>query len=486
MNAVAKQTRPVPSLFYGPEEREKWDDFLTVALSEALQRIPEGPVNPTMDVEVFKQELSDFDFESPRALGELLPWAIEALEGGVVHLTHPRYFGLFNPSPSFPAECAERIVSAFNPQLATSTTSPIAVEMEAHVIRAIAQRAGLPTGSAGHFTSGGTEANFTALTCALTNASPRFGIDGVAAFAGAPTMYVSRDAHLAWHKIAHQSGIGRTSVRLIDVDRTGRMDASRLAEAIAADKANGRVPVMVVATAGTTGAGMIDPLADCAGIARASRAWFHVDAAWGGALIASERLRGALAGIEDADSITMDGHKWFATTMSCGMFITRDAALLSDAFHVSTNYMPSNVQHLDPYVTTVQWSRRFLGLRLFLSLATAGWRGYAEHVERSIELIALLRRELIALGWTIANDSPLAVLCAEPPPNFTDVRSIVREIVASGSAWVSSTVFCDRDVIRMCVTNGWTMPEDIRSLARLLNSSAGSCRSVHVGQQGDR
>jgi glutamate/tyrosine decarboxylase-like PLP-dependent enzyme len=460
------------SLFYEPKDREKWDNFLTVALSKALQRIPDGPVNPTMDVGVFKTALQGFDFQSPRPLSELLPWAIETLEGGVVHLTHPRYFGLFNPSPSFPAECAERIVSAFNPQLATSTTSPVAVEMEAHIIRAIAHRAGLPDGSTGHFTSGGTEANFTALICALTSANPRFGTDGVAAFAGPPTIYVSEDAHLAWHKIAHQCGIGRASVRLIETDQFGRMDATRLIDTIASDKAIGRVPVMVVATAGTTGAGMIDPLTDCAEIARASRAWFHVDAAWGGALIASDRLRGALAGIETADSVTIDAHKWFATTMSCGMFMTREAGILSDAFHVSTNYMPSNNQYIDPYVTTVQWSRRFLGLRLFLSLAAAGWCGYADHVERSIALIGLLREELTALGWTAANDSPLGVLCAEPPPGFPSVRSIVRDIVASGSAWVSTTIFRGRDVVRMCVTNEWTTPKDIRALARSLDGFA--------------
>ena len=425
-----------------------------MALSKALQRIPDGHVNPTMDIGVFKTALHDFDFQSPRPLSALLPWVIDTLEGGVVHLTHPRYFGLFNPSPSFPAECAERIVSAFNPQLATSTTSPVAVEMEAHVIRAIAKRAGLPAGSTGHFTSGGTEANFTALICALTKADPHFGTEGVATFKGPPTIYVSQDAHLAWHKIAHQCGIGRASVRLIETDEFGQMDATSLVDTIASDKAIGRVPVMVVATAGTTGAGMVDPLGDCAEIARASRAWFHVDAAWGGALIASERLRGALAGIEAADSITIDAHKWFATTMGCGMFLTREAGILSDAFHVSTNYMPSNIQHLDPYVTTVQWSRRFLGLRLFLSLAAAGWSGYAEHVERSIALIGLLREELTALGWTVANNSPLAVLCAEPPPGFPSVRSIVRDIVASGSAWVSTTIFRGRDVVRMCVTNG--------------------------------
>jgi glutamate/tyrosine decarboxylase-like PLP-dependent enzyme len=211
-------------------------------------------------------------------------------------------------------------------------------------------------------------------------------------------------------------------------------------------------------------------LGDCAAIASAAGVWFHVDAAWGGALIASDRLRGVLAGIEAADSITVDGHKWFATTMACGMFLARDAGLLSDAFHVSTSYMPSNVQHLDPYVTTAQWSRRFLGLRLFLSLAAAGWSGYAQHLERSLGLIDQLKQALVAQGWTAANDSPLAVLCVEPPADFPSVRSIVHDIVASGAAWVSVTTFKGRDVVRICITNGRTMPGDIRALARSLQS----------------
>ena len=105
-----------------------------------------------------------------------------------------------------------------------------------------------------------------------------------------------------------------------------------------------------------TNAGMIDPLGDCAEIARSNSLWYHVDAAWGGALIASNTLRGTLKGIEQADSITIDAHKWFATTMGCGMFLTRHTDLLSSAFHVSTGFMPSNLPKFDPYVTTVQWS----------------------------------------------------------------------------------------------------------------------------------
>src|SRR5882762_2348979 len=246
------------------------------------------------------------------------------------------------------------------------------------------------------------------------------------------------------------------------------MDPNAWSDALDADRAQGCVPVMIAATAGTSNAGMIDPLAACAEIARISGLWYHVDAAWGGALIASNRLRGLLAGLELADSVTIDAHKWFATTMGCGMFITRHAPVLSTAFQVSVSFMPSNVPGLDPYVTTMQWSRRFLGLRLFLSLAAAGWAGYGDHVERSIQLIALLKGKLVARGWRIANGSSLAVLCIEPPPAFGEVRSIVDRVLASGRAWVAAATFEGRETIRICVTHGETGPGDIDELVNTL------------------
>jgi len=229
---------------------------------------------------------------------------------------------------------------------------------------------------------------------------------------------------------------------------------------------------MIAATAGTSNAGMIDPLAACAEIARTYGMWYHVDAAWGGGLIASERLSRALAGIEQADSTTIDAHKWFATTMACGMFITRHAAVLSNAFRVSVSFMPSNFPGLDPYVTTMQWSRRFLGLRLFLSLAAVGWAGYGQHVERSLQLIALLKEQLLARGWRIANDSPVGVLCFEPPPGLGDVQSIVNRVLASGRAWVATAKLEEREVIRACVTSGETTPEDIAELVNALHAAA--------------
>jgi len=466
-----EQFQRASALFPSREDRERWDDILTTALHHAHERVAGGPVTPTLDVGAFKRELLDFDFDVPRSLDDLLWWTIERMEQGLVHVTHPRYFGLFNPLPTFPAQCADRICATFNPQLATWTTSPAAVEIEAHLIRAIARRAGFPTQSTGHFTSSGSEANNTALICALTHSNSEYATQGVRAFVGAPVFYVSRESHLAWLKIAHQAGIGRSAARLVATDGCGRMDVNALANAVAADRAQGCVPVMVAATAGTSNAGMIDPLAACAEIARNHGMWYHVDAAWGGGLLASERLRGALAGIEQADSTTIDAHKWFATTMGCGMFITSHAAVLSNAFRVSVSFMPSNLPGLDPYVTTMQWSRRFLGLRLFLSLAAVGWAGYGEHVERSLELIGLLKEELSARGWRIANDSPVGVLCVEPPPGFGDVRSIVSRVLASGRAWVAAAKFEERDVIRACVTSGETTSQDVAELVNALRAA---------------
>jgi len=463
-----QQSKRASALFPPRADRQRWDDLLTRELLRANERIAEGAVTPTLDLAGLRSELAGFDFAAPRPLDDLLPWAIAQMEHGVVHMTHPRYFGLFNPAPSFPAQCADRIAAAFNPQLASSRTSPAAVEIESHVIRSVARRAGLPPETTGHFTTGGSEANYTALLCALTKSNAGFASQGARAFGGAPVFYVSRESHLAWLKIAHQAGIGRSAARLVATDGSGRMDPDALSDALAADLAQGCVPVMIAATAGTSNAGMIDPLAACAEIARHSGLWYHVDAAWGGALIASDRLRGVLAGIELADSVTIDAHKWFATTMGCGMFMTRHAPVLSTAFQVSVSFMPSNVPGVDPYVTTMQWSRRFLGVRLFLSLAAAGWPGYGEHVERSIGLIALAREKLVARGWRIANDSSLGVLCVEPPAGCGAVRSIVERVLASGRAWVAAATFEGRETIRICVTHGETTPDDINQLADVL------------------
>jgi glutamate/tyrosine decarboxylase-like PLP-dependent enzyme len=199
--------------------------------------------------------------------------------------------------------------------------------------------------------------------------------------------------------------------------------------------------------------------------------WFHIDATWGGALISSNRCRAVLADIETCDSLTIDAHKWFAATMGCGMFFCRRSGLLATAFNVATSYMPSHNAGLDPYLSSVQWSRRFLGLRLFLSLATVGWDGHARHIEHSIDCAALLQDKLVELGWHVVNVSPVAVLCLTPPVGSLDVKTIVGRVLASGRAWISTTEFEGAPVIRACVTHGETSAQDVDELVAALEAA---------------
>lgn len=462
---------PVAALFPDRRLRESIDDHLTRSLAEAMARVLQGPVMPDIDMTELRRDLATFDFAKPKPIEALIDWAINRLEHGTVHMTHPRYLGLFNPPSNFPSQCADRISGAFNPQLASSGSSPAPVAIEQHVIRAFAQRAGLPAESGGHFTTNGSEANYTALVCALTRADPRFAEEGVRAFPAGVAMYTSRECQPAWHKIAHQSGIGRSALRLIATDGSGRMDMRALTAAVAEDRGRGIVPVLISATAGTTGAGMVDPLEPCARLARENNIWYHVDAAWGGAALCSERLRGELAGIELADSVTIDAHKWLATTMGCGMIIVREPAVLSEAFRVGAEFMPSSATSIDPYLNSVQWSRRFMGLRLFLSLAAAGWVGYGAHVERAVQVIDCAKARLAARGWSVANDSRLAVLCVLPPEGSPPVREIVRKVLTSSRAWVAVAKLEGRDVVRICATHGETTIADIEELVAALDDA---------------
>ncbi len=460
---------PIPALFPKTPDRDRIGGWLQLELEQSLRRVQAGPVAPNLDMQRFRAELNGFDFNEPQPLEDALRWTIERMEHGIVQMANPRYFGLFNPGANFPSQCADRIAGCFNPQLASSASSPVPVALESHVISKLAHRAGLGSEATGHFATGGSEANYTALLCALTGAHANFSDQGARAFAGPVRFYTSRDCHIAWLKIAHQAGIGRAALCLVDTDGRGRLDPAALRQAIALDRAAGAVPVMVVATAGTTAGGMIDPLHPCADIAKQEGLWFHVDAAWGGAALASNRLRSVLDGIERADSLTIDAHKWFATTMGCAMFITGRGGLLSEAFHASTSFMPSSIPGVDPYLNTVQWSRRFLGLRLFLALAAAGWTGMGAHVERGVEVIERVRQRLIASGWEIANDSPLAVLNAIPPAHLGSARDLVRRVVASGRAWVAPALFEGRDVVRICATHGETGMDDVNALIAALN-----------------
>jgi len=429
--------------------------------------IENGPIVPAVTPQEIRRHLARYDFGSPRALDEVVCDVERMLQTWQVQVTHPRYFGLFNPSVTRAGIMADTIAAAYNPQLATWRTSPAANEIERHTLAWLAEKFGLPPETIATFTSGGAEANLSAVIVALTRAFPEYGERGLRHVEATPVIYLTAEAHHSFNKIAHMTGLGRAALRTVATACDLKMDVADLAQQLAEDRQSGFAPFMVVATAGTTAAGAIDPLPKIARVCRAENLWFHVDAAWGGAAILAPSLKGHLAGIDAADSITCDAHKWFSVPMGAGMFFCRHPETLSAAFHAETSYMPAKTlgPAVDPYTHSVQWSRRFIGLKLFLSLAQHGESGYASMIEHQARMGNLLRKLLENDGWQIVNATPLPVVC------FTraglDTSKFLAALHERQIAWMSEVRLAGGEpVLRACITSYRTTETDIEFAVR--------------------
>jgi glutamate/tyrosine decarboxylase-like PLP-dependent enzyme len=277
------------------------------------------------------------------------------------------------------------------------------------------------------------------------------------------------------------TGLGRSALRRVATGRDLRMDVADLARQVQEDRRNGRLALMVIGTAGTTAAGAIDPLREIASFCRTHGLWFHVDAAWGGAAILVPELRAHLDGIDAADSITCDAHKWFSVPVGAGMFFCRHSRIVREAFRAQTAYMPpaSGETSPDPYVTSVQWSRRFIGLKLFLALAERGETGYAALIAHQVRMGQRLRETLARDGWTIVNDSPLPLVCFTREGLVVD--EFLRELYRRQIAWMSEVRLHEgRPVVRACVTSFRTTPPDIERVVSEMTSIALEQCEVHA------
>jgi aromatic-L-amino-acid/L-tryptophan decarboxylase len=453
------------ALLPGADERRRAYAQLTELIERHLEGIADLPVVPPARYEEFEERLRGFDFGTPVPLAELVEAAGGMLRDGIVHTPHPRYFGLFNPAPTFAGVLADTLVAAFNPQLAATSHAPAAVAIERHVISFLGDCLGLP-GAAGTFTSGGAEANLTGLLVALERHFPEATENGLQAVGERPTFYVSGEAHDSFVKAARMTGLGQRAARSIPVGDDLRLDVEALRSAIERDRGAGERPFLVVATAGTTAGGIVDPIAAIADVCGELGLDLHVDAAWAGAVALSERLRPVLDGIERADSVTVDAHKWLSAPMGAGVFVTRHARDLTSTFRVAAGYMPS-AESSDPYLTGAQWSRRFIGLKVFMSLAAAGRAGYASRIERDCRLGDLLRERVRERGWRVVNETPLPVVCFVPEDGATDATELGRIAAAvegSGDAWISVARLDGRPALRACIISHRTTEADVDAL----------------------
>jgi aromatic-L-amino-acid decarboxylase len=449
--------------------RSKAYGRLVELIERHWEEVASLPVVPDASYQRLDERVREFDFETSISLEPLLDACSELLREGIVHTSHPRYFGLFNPTPTFAGVLADALVAVFNPQLAVTSHAPAAVAIERRVLSFLVERLGLTDDAVGTFTSGGAEANLTAVLVALERHFPEAAEAGIAAVGARPTLYVSAEAHDSLLKVARMTGLGHGSVRTIPPTDGLALDVAALRAQIVGDRAAGERAFLVVATAGTTGAGVIDPLPEIADLCEELGLDLHVDAAWAGAACMSPRLRPVLDGIERADSVTIDAHKWLSAPMGAGMFFTRHRNALTEAFRTTANYMPS-AEASDPYLSSAQWSRRLIGLKVFMSFAAAGQDGYAAQIERDCELGDHLRARLRQDGWRIVNQTPLPVVCFTPGEDDSSetLESIARHIQSSGLAWISVAELADRPALRACITSYRSTEEDVEALCAAL------------------
>lgn len=424
-------------------------------------------ISPKLDAEEIRQYIKSAFQQDNLHPEAAMTHVLEGLKKYSVHTSHPRYFGLFNPRASFAGIMADTITAAFNPQLAAWSHAPFAVEVENYLIREFGKRFGYPENSIdGCFCSGGAEANLTALLCALNNHFPVYRKSGLRGLPGKPVVYCSTESHHSIGKAASSAGLGSESLRYVATDQL-QMATDDLVCAIRQDLEAGHYPLMIVATLGTTGAGAIDPISEIRKIADQYGCWLHADAAYGGALALHKNYQNLLKGVETADSITFDAHKWLSVPMGAGMLITRHTQILTQSFGLETDYMPKDAASMDisdPYSRSQQWSRRFTGLKLYLSLLFYGWEGLSSLVERQIKLGIYLKTRLEANGWHIFNNTCLPIICfakAEFENKPELATSICQDIIASGAGWISTYPIGNTLCLRACITNFMTEQKDL-------------------------
>lgn len=453
---------------------------LLASIEDHWRRVDDGRVAPVLDPEGLRQSIEALDLGNGLPPADVIGFVVDGLSRHQVHTAHRRYYGLYNPSPSTMGVVADALVAAFNPQLAAWSHSPFAAEVEAYLVKEFGTRFGYPRERAdGVFASGGAEANHTAVIASLVERFPEYRRRGFVGSRIRPSMYATSEAHDSLRKAASICGIGFDAVRTVPTTASLRMDADALRDLVASDRRAGLTPFLVVGTAGTTSAGIVDPLEDIAAVADENGLWFHADAAWGGAAVLSAASRPLLKGIERADSITFDAHKWLSVPMGAGIFLTRHPDALGRSFGTNNAYMPRDAEGLDivdPFSHSIQWSRRFTGLKLFMTLAVAGWHGYARVVDGMFERGRVMRNVLAGRGWDILNETELPISCfapkTVPPASRATIDALVKAVVASGRAWVSTALLgSGRACIRACVTNFATDAPDIEALADALDEA---------------
>ena len=403
-----------------------------------------------------------------------------------MNIPSPRYYGLFNPTPLPIAVWADTLASAINQNGAAWRNSPSASVVEARVLRWLCELFGLGADAFGTLTSGGSEANLVGLKCARDSAAKKARDGGLlsAGVAGNLVVYASEQSHYSLVKSVDILGLGRQHLRKIDTDERFHISVERLRAEIEKDLREGNTPCCVAGAAGATSTGVVDPLDELADVAAEHGLWFHVDAAYGGGLAFSDKHRGRLRGVERADSVTVDPHKWMFMPFACGaLLVSGGGPLLRDSFDITPEYLSEDRGGADVEYDFFRYgqlgTRRFNALKIWMALKHMGVRGYASVVERQVELARHLAARLDALpDFECVGEVETALCCARFVPAAVRGRggealdelqkALQQRVERSGEAWFATTVLHGRRALRINVNSFLTERRHIDDLVELL------------------
>jgi aromatic-L-amino-acid/L-tryptophan decarboxylase len=392
-----------------------------------------------------------------RVIEDVLPYAART--------DHPGYFAFIPCFTTWPAALAELTAAAANPSPWAWMESAAATQIELEVIDWFRAWLGMPAGTGGVLVSGGSAANLTALLVAREAA-------------GGPSedsvVYVSDQGHSSLARTARAMGLRPHQVRVLPSDGRWRLPPESVAAAVRTDRRAGRIPIAVCASAGSTNTGAVDPLGDLADVCAAEELWLHVDAAYGGFAALTPKGRALLAGIERADSVTVDPHKWLFQPFECGGVLVRDGARLARTFSVHPDYLDDTGTHGAGEVNLADWglqlSRGFRALKVWMSVQAFGLAAFRTAVQRNLDLASyaegLVQNQA---ELTLMAPTTLGIVCFRREWPGCDEAETERRGIAladalerSGTALVSTTRLAGRHAIRLCVLNPTSSEEHVR------------------------
>ena len=440
-----------------------------------VRRIENLPGEGAWDGE-FRLELEDRLLKSPPEEGRSASQVIEDAAHGILpialSLDHPRCFAFIPSQPTWPGVLADFMVAGFNVNQCTWLISSGPSQLELVVIDWFRRWLGYPESAGGLLTSGGSAANLDAFVAAREAAN----------HPERPSVYMSNQSHSALVRAARIVGIRPECVRVIPADGRFRIDMDALAEAVAEDRAAGLSPIAVCANAGTSSTGAVDPLEAMADYCEAQDIWLHVDAAHGGFATVTEEGKRLLRGIERADSIVLDAHKWFFQPYEVGGLLVKDLRTLERAFAVKHDILQDTIwgaDHPNFSDRNLQLSRSVRALKIWMSVQTFGMAAFRQAVSHGMELAHRIE-EYIEDSPVLEMLTPatLGIACFRVNPANADLgedvleeinRTVLARVFWEDRAFISSTLLHGTFALRMCVINHSTTWDDVRETLEVIS-----------------